>query len=208
MFSLIGEAAPRNTLMLTQNKKNKTGNDCGTRGDTETQFGFMYRKFKATSQKGEALTAKATEGQCCGCSKETERETPHLLSLPYSHVTYWGLKRLSWPKLKCHKFKQYFCKSKMGYIPDAKPVSVTTSHPDHASYKLFVISQADSFFLLLICRNKYYFVHYTPSDWDKNIWKQWALLLSYEKCGHWNLPCSHPNLSSAAWDKMPEDRCS
>lgn len=35
-------------------------------------------------------------------------------------------------------------------LPDAKPVSVTTSHPDHASYKLFVISHADSFFLLLI----------------------------------------------------------
>lgn len=34
--------------------------------------------------------------------------------------------------------------------PDANPVSVTTSHPDHASYKLFVISHADSFFLLLI----------------------------------------------------------
>lgn len=35
-------------------------------------------------------------------------------------------------------------------LPDANPVSVTTSHPDHASYKLFVISHADSFFLLLI----------------------------------------------------------
>lgn len=35
-------------------------------------------------------------------------------------------------------------------LPDANPVSVTTSHPDHASYRLFVISHADSFFLLLI----------------------------------------------------------
>jgi hypothetical protein len=35
-------------------------------------------------------------------------------------------------------------------LPGANPVSVTTSHPDHASYKLFVISHADSFFLLLI----------------------------------------------------------
>lgn len=39
-------------------------------------------------------------------------------------------------------------------LPDARPVSVTTSHPDHASYKLFVISHADSFFLLLICKEK------------------------------------------------------
>lgn len=35
-------------------------------------------------------------------------------------------------------------------LPEAKPVSVTTSHPDQASYRLFVNSHADSFFLLFI----------------------------------------------------------
>lgn len=41
------------------------------------------------------------------------------------------------------------CVSKWA-LPEAKPVSVTTSHPDQASYRLFVNSHADSFFLLLI----------------------------------------------------------
>ncbi len=35
-------------------------------------------------------------------------------------------------------------------LPDASPVSVTTSHPDQASHRLLVNSQADSFFLLFI----------------------------------------------------------
>lgn len=38
-------------------------------------------------------------------------------------------------------------------LPEAKPVSVTTSHPDQASYRLFVNSHADSFFLLFIYKH-------------------------------------------------------
>lgn len=46
-----------------------------------------------------------------------------------------------------------YCTRVWRVLPDAKPVSVTTSHPDQASYRLFVNSHADSFFLLFIYKH-------------------------------------------------------